>query len=89
MILAYGSVKWWKIFTPDQCSGINRFVALFAVPPLYATGDDRNGIAVVLEAEDGTDWSTMLPDLLAEIIRRVNAAAGTVLWRVFKLMCRG
>ncbi|KAL6518106.1 Peptidyl-prolyl cis-trans isomerase NIMA-interacting protein 1 [Orobanche minor] len=34
MILAYGSVKWWKIFTADQCSGINRFVALFAVPLL-------------------------------------------------------
>ncbi|XP_039060997.1 auxin efflux carrier component 1-like [Hibiscus syriacus] len=34
MTLAYGSVKWWKIFTPDQCSGINRFVALFAVPLL-------------------------------------------------------
>ncbi|THU61270.1 hypothetical protein C4D60_Mb07t21530 [Musa balbisiana] len=34
MILAYGSVKWWKIFTPLQCSGINRFVALFAVPLL-------------------------------------------------------
>ncbi|KAJ4780135.1 Auxin efflux carrier component [Rhynchospora pubera] len=34
MILAYGSVKWWRIFTPDQCSGINRFVALFAVPLL-------------------------------------------------------
>nr|ALB77707.1 Auxin export transporter PIN1b [Antirrhinum majus] len=34
MILAYGSVKWWKIFTPTQCSGINRFVALFAVPLL-------------------------------------------------------
>ncbi|VAI60847.1 unnamed protein product [Triticum turgidum subsp. durum] len=34
MILAYGSVKWWGIFTPDQCSGINRFVALFAVPLL-------------------------------------------------------
>ncbi|KAJ6295126.1 hypothetical protein OIU76_023096 [Salix suchowensis] len=34
MFLAYGSVKWWKIFTPDQCSGINRFVALFAVPLL-------------------------------------------------------
>ena len=32
MILAYGSVKWWKIFSPNQCSGINRFVALFAVP---------------------------------------------------------
>ncbi|KAL4362479.1 hypothetical protein GQ457_04G039190 [Hibiscus cannabinus] len=34
MTLAYGSVKWWNIFTPDQCSGINRFVALFAVPLL-------------------------------------------------------
>nr|BBO53761.1 auxin efflux carrier component [Phtheirospermum japonicum] len=34
MIVAYGSVKWWKIFTPEQCSGINRFVALFAVPLL-------------------------------------------------------
>ena len=34
MILAYGSVRWWKIFTPEQCSGINRFVAVFAVPLL-------------------------------------------------------
>ncbi|XP_028761989.1 probable auxin efflux carrier component 1c [Neltuma alba] len=34
MVAAYGSVKWWKIFSPDQCSGINRFVALFAVPLL-------------------------------------------------------
>ncbi|PWZ26735.1 Auxin efflux carrier component 1a [Zea mays] len=34
MILAYGSVRWWRIFSPDQCSGINRFVALFAVPLL-------------------------------------------------------
>ncbi|XP_010913714.1 auxin efflux carrier component 2 [Elaeis guineensis] len=34
MILAYGSVRWWKIFSKDQCSGINRFVAVFAVPLL-------------------------------------------------------
>ncbi|TVU27094.1 hypothetical protein EJB05_29673, partial [Eragrostis curvula] len=34
MTLAYGSVRWWRIFTPDQCAGINRFVALFAVPLL-------------------------------------------------------
>ncbi|XP_076899028.1 auxin efflux carrier component 4-like [Bidens hawaiensis] len=34
MLLAYGSVRWWKIFTPDQCAGINRFVAIFAVPLL-------------------------------------------------------
>ncbi|CAL5384559.1 unnamed protein product [Camellia sinensis] len=34
MLIAYASVKWWKIFTPEQCSGINRFVAVFAVPVL-------------------------------------------------------
>jgi auxin efflux carrier family len=34
MFLAYASVKWWNIFTPEQCSGINRFVTYFAVPLL-------------------------------------------------------
>ncbi|KAH7428353.1 hypothetical protein KP509_10G088400 [Ceratopteris richardii] len=34
MVVAYCSVRWWKIFTPVQCAGINRFVAVFAVPLL-------------------------------------------------------
>ncbi|WVY90126.1 hypothetical protein V8G54_035640 [Vigna mungo] len=34
MLVAYGSVKWCKMFSPEQCSGINRFVAVFAVPVL-------------------------------------------------------
>lgn len=34
MILAYISVKWWQFFTPDQCSGINKFVAKFSIPLL-------------------------------------------------------
>ncbi|KAF3444754.1 hypothetical protein FNV43_RR14447 [Rhamnella rubrinervis] len=34
MILAYISVKWWKFFTPEQCSGINKFVAKFSIPLL-------------------------------------------------------
>ncbi|KAI7745220.1 hypothetical protein M8C21_029908 [Ambrosia artemisiifolia] len=38
MILAYGSVRWWKIFSPDQCSGINRFVAIFAIIMLIVLG---------------------------------------------------
>ncbi|CAI0420667.1 unnamed protein product [Linum tenue] len=37
MGLAYASVRWWKIFTPEQCAGINRFVAVFAVPLLSFT----------------------------------------------------
>jgi len=32
MISAYGFVRRWEIFSPDQCSGINRFVAILAVP---------------------------------------------------------
>ncbi|KAA8548011.1 hypothetical protein F0562_004440 [Nyssa sinensis] len=34
MVIAYLSVKWWKLFTPDQCSGINKFVAKFSIPLL-------------------------------------------------------
>ncbi|KAF6159951.1 hypothetical protein GIB67_033035 [Kingdonia uniflora] len=34
LIIAYVSVKWWKLFTPDQCSGINKFVAKFSIPLL-------------------------------------------------------
>ena len=32
MTLAYASVRWWKVFTPEQCAGINRFVAIIAIP---------------------------------------------------------
>ncbi|KAI5415120.1 hypothetical protein KIW84_040539 [Lathyrus oleraceus] len=34
MFLAYGSVRWWKIFAPEQCSGISRFISVFVVPLL-------------------------------------------------------
>ncbi|XP_042389529.1 auxin efflux carrier component 3-like [Zingiber officinale] len=34
MFLAFGSVRWRKVFTPEQCAGINRFVAIFAIPLL-------------------------------------------------------
>ncbi|EXC29925.1 Putative auxin efflux carrier component 8 [Morus notabilis] len=32
LILGYGSVKWWKIFTPEQCGAINRLVCFFTLP---------------------------------------------------------
>ncbi|KAL5566731.1 hypothetical protein UlMin_029895 [Ulmus minor] len=34
MSIAYASVRWWKIFTPEQCVGISSFVAVFAIPIL-------------------------------------------------------
>ncbi|KAL5566758.1 hypothetical protein UlMin_029922 [Ulmus minor] len=32
LVLGYGSVRWWKIFTPEQCGAINRFVCFFTLP---------------------------------------------------------
>lgn len=32
LVLGYGSVRWWRMFTPEQCDGINRFVCYFIVP---------------------------------------------------------
>ncbi|KAJ6749626.1 hypothetical protein OIU85_000276 [Salix viminalis] len=76
MILAYGSVKWWKIFSPDQCSGINRFVALFAVPfaffslhfhkqPLYYElkgmyGDSSGSLMVQIVVLQCIIWYTLM-----------------------------
>ncbi|KAJ9186110.1 hypothetical protein P3X46_005648 [Hevea brasiliensis] len=32
LVLGYGSVRWWKIFTPEQCGAVNRFVCYFTLP---------------------------------------------------------
>ncbi|XP_052196056.1 probable auxin efflux carrier component 8 isoform X1 [Diospyros lotus] len=42
MMLGYISVKWWKIFTPHQRSGINKFVAKFSIPLLSFQIISRN-----------------------------------------------
>nr|WIC44221.1 auxin efflux carrier [Ceratopteris pteridoides] len=42
MMLGYGSVRWWGIFSAVQCSGINRFVAVFAVPLLSFSFISKN-----------------------------------------------
>ncbi|KAG6480260.1 hypothetical protein ZIOFF_063740 [Zingiber officinale] len=69
MILAYGSVKWWKIFTPPQCAGINRFVALFAVPLLsfhFISGNDP--------------FAMNLRFLAADTLQKVVVLAGLAAW---------
>ncbi|KAI9077567.1 hypothetical protein K1719_040499 [Acacia pycnantha] len=42
MLVAYASVKWFNIFSSAQCSGINRFVAVFAIPVLSFHFISRN-----------------------------------------------
>ncbi|XP_077227454.1 auxin efflux carrier component 5-like [Tasmannia lanceolata] len=34
LCLGYGSVRWWHMFTPDQCVAINRLVYVFSLPLL-------------------------------------------------------
>ncbi|KAK9097441.1 hypothetical protein Sjap_022938 [Stephania japonica] len=68
MILAYGSVRWWKIFTPDQCSGINRFVAVFAVPLLsfhFISSNDPYAMNFKFIAADSLQKAVILVALFA------------------------
>lgn len=32
LVLGYGSVKWWRIFTAEQCEAVNRLVCFFTLP---------------------------------------------------------
>ncbi|XP_030529332.1 auxin efflux carrier component 5 [Rhodamnia argentea] len=32
LMLGYGSVRWWRMFTAEQCDGINRMVCYFIIP---------------------------------------------------------
>ncbi|KAL7228162.1 hypothetical protein ACSBR2_006972 [Camellia fascicularis] len=32
LMLDYGSIKWWKIFTPEECDAMNRLVCYFTLP---------------------------------------------------------
>ncbi|KAL1217443.1 Auxin efflux carrier component 2 [Cardamine amara subsp. amara] len=72
MILAYGSVRWWGIFTPDQCSGINRFVAVFAVPLLsfhFISSNDP--------------YTMNYHFLAADSLQKVVILAALFLWQAF------
>nr|XP_010927284.1 auxin efflux carrier component 2-like [Elaeis guineensis] len=73
MILAYGSVRWWKIFTPDQCSGINRFVAVFAVPFLnfhFISSDNL--------------YAMNLPFIAADSLQKLVILLALFLWQCFR-----
>ncbi|XP_024537366.1 auxin efflux carrier component 4 [Selaginella moellendorffii] len=69
MILAYGSVRWWGILTPEQCGGINRFVAIFAVPLLsFEIVSSNNPYAMNLKF------------IAADIVQKLAILAALALW---------
>lgn len=82
MILAYGSVKWWKIFSPDQCSGINRFVALFAVPLLSFHFISTNDPYAMNYRFIAADTLQKLIVLVALAIWSRTSARGSLEWSI-------
>ncbi|XP_039009444.1 auxin efflux carrier component 8-like [Hibiscus syriacus] len=76
MILAYMSVKWWKLFTPEQCAGINKFVAKFSVPLLSFQVISDNNL-----------YKMNVKIILADFLQKVLALI--VLVAVVKLDSRG
>ncbi|XP_047324368.1 auxin efflux carrier component 5 [Impatiens glandulifera] len=32
LMMGYGSIKWWRLITPEQCDAINRLVCYFTLP---------------------------------------------------------
>ncbi|XAR62434.1 hypothetical protein NMG60_11017185 [Bertholletia excelsa] len=73
MLIAYASVKWWKIFTPEQCSGINRFVAVFAVPVLSFHFISQNN-----------PYQMNTKFILADTISKLLVLFLLSLWAIFK-----
>ncbi|XP_020222296.1 auxin efflux carrier component 3 isoform X2 [Cajanus cajan] len=82
MILAYGSVRWWKIFSPDQCSGINRFVAIFAVPLLSFHFISRNNIYAMNFRFIAADTLQKIIMLFALAIWTNFTANGSLEWMI-------
>ncbi|KAI4377202.1 hypothetical protein MLD38_014871 [Melastoma candidum] len=82
MILAYGSVRWWKIFTPDQCSGINRFVAVFAVPLLSFHFISTNNIYAMNYHFIAADSLQKVVILVALLVWQSFSKRGSLEWMI-------
>ncbi|XP_030545483.1 auxin efflux carrier component 5-like [Rhodamnia argentea] len=59
-MLGYRSVKWWNIFTPDQCDAMNRLVCYFALPLSSPTSSRSMSIPGIT--------CSLLPTLVSKVI---------------------
>uniref|UniRef100_A0A0D9XNU4 Auxin efflux carrier component n=1 Tax=Leersia perrieri TaxID=77586 RepID=A0A0D9XNU4_9ORYZ len=83
MTLAYASVRWWRIFTPDQCSGINRFVALFAVPLLsFHFISTNNPFSMNLRFLAADTLQKLIVLLLLSLFCRFSSRHGSLDWLI-------
>ncbi|KAL0554944.1 hypothetical protein IC582_008874 [Cucumis melo] len=77
MMLAYISVKWWKFFTAEQCSGINKFVAKFSIPLLsFQVISDNNLYKMNLQLILADFLQKILAIILLGAITKITSRGG-------------
>ncbi|XP_031477640.1 auxin efflux carrier component 5-like [Nymphaea colorata] len=72
VVLGYGSVRWWKFFSSDQCQGINKLVAFIVIP--FFTFDFISGV---------DPFHLNRRFLAADAVSKAIAAAALLLWAKF------
>ncbi|XP_020100257.1 probable auxin efflux carrier component 9 [Ananas comosus] len=73
MAVGYASVRWWRAFTPEQCAGLNHFVAVLAMPLLIfrmVAGNNPYAMTLRLLLADSLQKLLLLAALLAWALRR-------------------
>ncbi|KAL6520351.1 auxin efflux carrier [Orobanche minor] len=80
MIVAYLSIKWWKLFTPDQCTGINKFVANFSIPLLsFQVISSNNPYKMNLKLVSADFLQKLLALIVLAIIAKIKSR-GSLSW---------
>ncbi|KAL0302865.1 UNVERIFIED_CONTAM: Auxin efflux carrier component 5 [Sesamum radiatum] len=69
LALGYGSVKWWRMFKPDQCDAINRFNCYFIIP--FFTFHFTSGV---------DPYHMNYRFLAADVIAKAIAGSALALW---------
>ncbi|KAK4385736.1 Auxin efflux carrier component 5 [Sesamum angolense] len=69
LALGYGSVKWWRMFKPDQCDAINRFNCYFIIP--FFTFHFTSGV---------DPYRMNYRFLAADVIAKAIAGSALALW---------
>lgn len=72
LALGYGSVKWWRMFKPDQCDAINRFNCYFIIP--FFTFHFTAGV---------NPYHMNYPFLAGDVIAKAIAGAALAIWANF------
>ncbi|OWM86133.1 hypothetical protein CDL15_Pgr010957 [Punica granatum] len=72
LLMGYGSVRWWRIFNPEQCDAINHLVCYFTLP-LFAFEFTSH--------VDPFEWNFMF--IGADVISKVIIVAVLAFWAKF------